>query len=373
MRLVVFLDGTWNEPDDNTNVTRLKDLTIDDGTDQIVKYVEGVGTRLTERIRGGAFGKGLSRNLREAYEWLVQHYRDGDEIFLFGFSRGAYTARTLAGMIARCGLLTPNASMTVPEVFERYREGKAATPLHRLEWKVRDGDSLSPDDQRLVDSSRRVDIEFIGVWDTVGALGVPFGRIRGWSRSSFSFHNTYPSTLYKNMFHAVAIDEHRKAFDATLWTGFQEKGKEFEPLNDDQTLEQRWFVGDHGDVGGSGSLALLPLRWIQENAAARGLTYTGLVEVPADTILTEHGDSFATFAFGLYRIIKLNRRHRRKIGRPPRKTSSKAGFSHTINETIDASVFERWRRDPAYRPRNLKKWARRNGVDPSEMAATRSA
>ena len=373
MRLAIFLDGTWNEPDDNTNVTRLKELTIDDGTHQRVKYVEGVGTKFTERIRGGAFGKGLSRNVREAYEWLVQHHRDGDEIYLFGFSRGAYTARTLAGMIARCGLLRPDASMSVVDIFERYREGKEATPLHRLEWKVRDGESLLADDQRLFDNSRRVDIEFIGVWDTVGALGVPFGRIRGWSRSSFSFHNTYPSTLYKNMYHAVAIDEHRKAFDATLWTGFQEEGKEFKPLKDDQTLEQRWFVGDHGDVGGSGSLALLPLRWIQENASARGLTFSGSLNVPADTILTEHGDSFATFAFGLYRIIKLNRRHRRQIGRPPRKTSSKAGLSHTINETIDSSVFERWNRDPTYRPRNLRKWARRNRRDLAEITVTVSA
>jgi uncharacterized protein (DUF2235 family) len=372
-RLALFLDGTWNEPDDNTNVTRLKDLTPDDGSEQLVKYVAGVGTRFTERIRGGALGKGLSRNVRDAYEWLVENHEENDHIFLFGFSRGAYTARTLAGMIARCGLLRPGAAMSVEEIFDRYRQGREVTPLYRLEWRVRDGDPISAEDQRLATNSHRVDIEFIGVWDTVGALGVPFGRIRGLSRSTFSFHNTFPSTLYKNMYHAIAIDEHRKAFDATLWTGFQEEGEAFEPLNADHTLEQRWFVGDHGDVGGSGSLARIPLAWIQEKAAARGMVFSESVDPPSDTILEKHGDSFATFAFGLYRIIKLNRRHRREIGRPPRVTSSKAGRSHVINETIDASVFEKWRKDSTYRPRNLAKWAAKKGASPADMMGPISA
>ena len=124
-RLALFLDGTWNEPDDRTNVSRLRDLTIDDGNQQIVRYVEGVGNRWTERIRGGAFGRGLSRNLRDGYGWLADNFEDGDHIYLFGFSRGAYTARTVAGMIARCGLLRADATMTVDEIFDRYRRGSA--------------------------------------------------------------------------------------------------------------------------------------------------------------------------------------------------------------------------------------------------------
>ncbi len=367
-RLALFLDGTWNEPDDRTNVSRLRDLTLERDNEQLVRYIEGVGNRWSERIRGGAFGKGLARNIREGYEWLAANYEDGDHIFLFGFSRGAYTARTLAGMIARCGLLRKGATMQVDEIFDRYRRGSEATPIHQIEWKVRDGENLETADQRLWDQSRRVDIEFLGVWDTVGALGVPFGRIRGLSRSSFSFHNTYPSTLYKGMYHAVAIDEHRGAFDATLWTGFQEEGKEFKPLNDDQALEQRWFVGCHGDVGGGSRLAEIPLAWIQAKAKHHGLEFTSAFDPAADTVLAEPGDSFASFAFGIYRWLKFNKRHLREIGRDPRPTRSRPGRSHVINETIDASVFEKWHKDGSYRPENLDRWAGKQNANLADMS-----
>lgn len=258
--------------------------------------------------------------------------------------------------------------MTVDDIFDRYRQGSDVTPIHQIEWRVRDGDEISPDDQRLWDNARRVDIEFIGVWDTVGALGVPFGRIRGLSRSTFAFHNTYPSTLYKGMYHAVAIDEHRASFDATLWTGFQEDGSEFTPLNDDQTLEQRWFIGCHGDVGGASRLARIPLAWLQAKAKDHGLRFTEDVDPPSDTVLEKPGDSFSTFAFGIYRWLKFNRRHMREIGRAARRTRSRPGLSHVINETIDASVFEKWRKDESYRPGNLDKWAGKKGASPGDMS-----
>ncbi len=376
-RLALFLDGTWNDPEDNTNVSRLKVLTADrDGVPQLVFYGEGVGNRASERLRGGALGKGLSRNVRTGYQWLIEHYEDGDQVFLFGFSRGAFTARTLAGMIARCGLLQPGAAMSVPQAYARYRQGKEATPLHELEWRQRDGEALSPDERLWLESSRRIDIEFIGVWDTVGALGVPFGKIRGLSRSTFEFHNTYPSVLYKNMFHAVAIDEHRKAFDATLWTGFQPKGEDFDPLKPDQTIEQRWFVGDHCDVGGghpSAPLAQIPLAWLQTEAAARGLAFKRMVEVPDEAMLARPHDSFASFALGVYRLIKLNQRHLRTIGRPPRRTARKPGLSHVLHETIDASVFAKWRDDPTYRPSNLADWAAERGLNPAAFHETMEA
>ncbi len=372
-RLAVFLDGTWNDPSSRTNVTRLQEVTPDNGQTQLVHYGAGVGTRFLERFRGGALGKGLARNVRTAYEWLADNYDDGDHIFLFGFSRGAYTARTLGGMIARCGLLQRSAALDVDDIFERYRRGEEVTALHELDFARLTGRAISPEDERFMEQSRRVDIEFIGVWDTVGALGVPFGRIRGLSRSTFAFHNTYPSTLYKNMYHAVAIDEHRNAFDATLWTGFQPANAPFRPLNDDQTLEQRWFVGDHGDVGGSGDLATVPLAWMQSKAADRGLQFTRALVPAPDVELGPHGDSFRSFGFGLYRLARLNRRHRRAIGRPPRETRSRAGHSHVINETIDPSVFRRWNADSSYRPRNLEDWIRRSGTDPSAVSAVVTA
>lgn len=106
-RLAVFLDGTWNAVDDNTNVWRMKALCAPksiDGKTQLVYYEIGVNGSL-----GGLFGKGLDENIRLAYEWLVENYTDGDEIFIFGFSRGAYTARSLAGLVTRLGILKPGS------------------------------------------------------------------------------------------------------------------------------------------------------------------------------------------------------------------------------------------------------------------------
>ena len=139
-RLAVFLDGTWNEPDDNTNVSRLRDLVAHDnaGVEQRVEYQRGVGTRFGEWLRGGIGGKGLSHNVKAAYRWFVDDYDDGDEIFIFGFSRGAFTARSLAGVIARCGLLDRDADMTVNEVYDRYRD-EDATPMHEIGFAVEDG------------------------------------------------------------------------------------------------------------------------------------------------------------------------------------------------------------------------------------------
>ena len=111
-RLALFFDGTWNKPENNTNVWRLSLMLADkgpDGVPQVKFYDEGVGTHWFDRISGGAFGAGLSANVRRGYRWLMEHYNPGDEIYVFGFSRGAFTARSLSGVISRCGLLKPEA------------------------------------------------------------------------------------------------------------------------------------------------------------------------------------------------------------------------------------------------------------------------
>src|SRR5437867_5462888 len=125
-RLAVFLDGTWNKPESNTNVWRLYLMLADRGEDGVPQkqyYDAGVGTYWFDRISGGWFGYGLSENIRSAYRWLIEHYNPGDEIFIFGFSRGAFTARSLTGVIARCGLLKPAAPMSFYQLYERYRKG----------------------------------------------------------------------------------------------------------------------------------------------------------------------------------------------------------------------------------------------------------
>src|SRR6266481_2636671 len=120
-RLALFFDGTWNTPEDNTNVWRL-DLMLaqagPDGVPQRKFYDPGVGTHWYDRLSGGAFGAGLSENVEQGYRWLMDNYNPGDEIYIFGFSRGAFTARSLAGVIARCGLLKPNAPISYAGLYE---------------------------------------------------------------------------------------------------------------------------------------------------------------------------------------------------------------------------------------------------------------
>ena len=250
--LPMFLDGTWNKPDDNTNVWRVSQLvaaTDAHGNVQRSYYHPGVGTKRFDRFRGGAFGEGLDPNIQRAYQWLMSEYDDGDKIYLFGFSRGAFTARSLAGLIGKCGLLWPGARFSVPQTFERYRRGNEVPALYNLTSKTHPIATPTDEDKLLMQESRLVDIEFIGVWDTVGALGVP-GKLGRLTRGQYYFHSTNPSVRYRNMYQALAIDENRGPYKAALWTLFQPKGGPVPKLKPYQTLEQRWFVGAHCNVGG---------------------------------------------------------------------------------------------------------------------------
>ena len=349
-RLVLFLDGTWNDPSDTTNVTRLrKALAAADaaGVEQLPYYAEGVGNKFLERFRGGVFGFGLSKKIRDAYEWLAKNYEDGDEIFVFGFSRGAFTARSLAGVVAKRGLLDePGKTMTVDELFDSYRKSKT---------------------RKLADGARWVPIKFIGVFDTVGTLGMPAGPIRTkLTRVGQYFHNTNPSVQYHHMYHALAIDEHRPPYAATLWTQYVRHGNAPTPLQKHQTVEQRWFIGAHTDVGGgakSAGLPLLPAVWMQQCAAGHDLAFSEQLVAGANAHVEPVTDSFGKFLFGLYKLVRRNRRYFRGVGAGPSVVKAGDADSLPINESIDASVFDRYRADAEYRPQNLVEWAAREGVD----------
>ncbi|MBR0750152.1 DUF2235 domain-containing protein, partial [Bradyrhizobium japonicum] len=125
-KLAIYLDGTFNTLNNNTNVWRLKSLTAET-PDQRVYYSQGVGTIRGEVVRGGVAGYGIDDEIIKAYTWLIENYDDGDEIFIFGFSRGAYTARSLSGLISKCGILRLGAPLSIEQLYARYRLYAAPT------------------------------------------------------------------------------------------------------------------------------------------------------------------------------------------------------------------------------------------------------
>lgn len=385
-KLVLFLDGTWNDPDDETNVFRLSQALADtdsEGNRQLSFYLKGVGTKFLTRLLGGAVGVGLSNNVQEAYAWLVKHYEDNDEVFIFGFSRGAYTARSVAGVIINCGLLHRNATTTIDKIYERYQRGKEEIPYYKLEYQSRHSpENVKLDDLELLKCSRRVKIKMIGVWDTVGALGVPWTEVPWIGRRNFYFHNTNLSVLIENAFHALAIDERRSPYRPTLWTKFkptaETKLKELavagvEPLPPAQTIEQRWFIGAHSNVGGgykNDTLMSIPLNWMQQKAIGCGLAFADVLPVIAGAHLVEPIDSFGQFMGGCYKWITLGKHFNRTIGSD--EYAVKGGTSAPINEWIDASVFQRFKEVPDYRPASLLDWAKRRNLDLSQQVGDAS-
>jgi uncharacterized protein (DUF2235 family) len=420
-RLVLCFDGTWNTPEDHTNVSRLYAAIPDESSgckDQLKFYDAGVGTTWGEWLRGGALGWGLDQNILQGYCWLIKQYNpspttdqlteeyevedqnntpqkivetfeDGDEIFLFGFSRGAFTARSLAGLINRCGLL--KADLVVQQ--EKQKQTTRRSSL----WKFLPGaqhskdaqtagekrsdlDEITPDaelvkttwnlyrqestNQKIEARLQRewaefrqqyswnVKIKFVGVWDTVGALGLP--TFYAWvplSRASYKFHDTTLGRVIEHAFHAVAIDENRKDYDVTLWT--QKYAT--------QEVEQRWFPGAHANVGGGyedDRLPDPPLAWLAQKAIDTGLEFnkspalsfdgaTCTLALPPEMkldgneYLSTVRDSYKEFMGGAYQVAKLGQRWYRPM------------LVHGVNETIDPTANLKWARDPTYRPHNL--------------------
>jgi hypothetical protein len=185
--LIVLFDGTWSAARTRTNVERFRRLIapIDDrGVTQLCSYVAGVGVKPgIEHWLGGAFGLGLSANVKDGYRWLSETWCAGDEIWLFGFSRGAYTARSLVGLIRKCGLLWPDAAGRVGPIGVDH-----AYALYR--------NALHPDDRRMRRYrdrfARAAGVHFVGVWETVGMLGIP--GVAAWFPFARAMRSTTPSS-----------------------------------------------------------------------------------------------------------------------------------------------------------------------------------
>jgi uncharacterized protein (DUF2235 family) len=370
-RIALFLDGTWNSVQNNTNVWRAKSLCVS-SEEQISYYSQGVGTLFGQRFMGGAFGYGLDAEVVNAYEWLIENYDQGDQIFIFGFSRGAYTARALSGLISECGLLSAGSPLSVDQLYARYRKREIRS-IRQLAHEPES--SLTIEERWLKKYSRPIAIWFIGVWDTVGALGIPFGRIPFISRSQYNFLQTDLWIDNDVAYHALAIDEHRAAFAPSLWTWPYAKddpsatGAYAFPAI--ERVEQRWFVGAHANVGGGYAddiLAQRPLNWLLQKATARGLILKDGASADADGQEGRINNSFMEMAFGIYAFFHLFIPFKRKVGQVT--IDSKDGTKYIVNETIDESVFARWANDKSYRPKGLASWANRRQVDPENIKSS---
>lgn len=247
--IVMCFDGTGNEYGDNkTNVVRTCEIANADDS-QLVFYDPGVGTggwdydHSTGDVkakRDQATGRGLQGNVEDGYRFLMEAYEPGDRVYLLGFSRGAFTARSLGGMLFQCGLLRPGLSNLVKQASEVYN---------------RKDDGLDAGFKATF--SRPCPVHFVGVWDTVRSLTLNAGK---------KFHNARLNPEIANAYHAVALDEMRKDFPPDLW---DEKN-----ISKGQNVEQVWFAGVHSDVGGwydERGLSDIPLRWMLEKAAACGM------------------------------------------------------------------------------------------------------
>ena len=273
-RIVFCADGTWQAPVNNTNVYRLyKALMV--ASDQVTFYDDGVGADATglDRILDGAFGQGILQKIQDGYTKIAHVYEPGDEIFLFGFSRGAYTARSLAGMIAICGLPTGAFSDDcVTKAFAAYRD-----PVNRA--SILAGLATCGLGQAT--------IQMVGVWDTVGSLGIPaiFGQV---DYTKYGFLDTSLHPDIKNAYQCLALDEKRVQFPATLWQGDPAPG---------QTVEQVWFSGCHGDVGGGTAvggpvdagtrLCDITMGWMLSKALPQGITVDPAIAAQYGTLSAE--------------------------------------------------------------------------------------
>lgn len=341
-RIAIFCDGTWNRNDkdlldaegrDMTNVAHMfnaiKNVPASaDGHRQIAHYVDGVGTPdqagflgklkyTSDKFGGGAFGWGLDEKILNAYSFLIENYDPGDQIFLFGFSRGSYTARSLVGLLRNCGLpkltdgdpsrfhalenpASPFRNLTRDQFFQHlmavYRSRKSTDVDAQIMGDEPDSDRakrlrewVNPEiithrDDHIghpkADSCTYIRIEYIGVFDTVKALGLPElnKNLAEWNHR-YQFHDAALSSMVRAARHAIAIDEPRITYKSVPWAAESVNWLNGRPESGGQaTVLQKWFPGVHGTVGGAlagdaRGLGNATMEWMVEGAEARGLTF----------------------------------------------------------------------------------------------------
>jgi uncharacterized protein (DUF2235 family) len=280
-RIVICADGTWNRPgkgpeDQPTNVLKLARAVkpaASDGVAQQVFYYWGLGSYHDGAV-AGTTGRGIGRNTLDNYRYLVHNYAPGDEIYLLGFSRGSYKVRSLCGLINNCGILKRPDARLIQSAFEYYKKsGPAHSP-----------NGVKSKDFRATHSYPNRTIKFVGVWDTVGALSIPFSFL-GFLDNADEFYHTKMGDNILTARHAMAIDELRSDFEPTIWHD-----------REHMSLNQVWFNGVHSNIGGSypadldgGVLSDISMDWIRKEAKIAGLhlethMIQGLKPVPKTTL-----------------------------------------------------------------------------------------
>lgn len=379
--IAIFCDGTWQNLTQRfpTNVTRLARAVAPKGVDahtdkpipQIVFYDDGVGVgqgvaENVTRFVGGAIGKGLDRKIAEAYEFLCLNFEPGDRIFIFGFSRGAYTARSLAGLLRKCWILRRENITEYAQAVEVYRNHSkdavevqlfrrnfcypAATVTEDLNFADRTKGFVAKSSEQERDLGW---VQYVGVWDTVGSLGLPRGLpFADILNDKYRFHDLELSRFVFNARHAVAIDEKRETFGPTLWSNLptlNQRAGAADLAYDLRPYQQTWFPGGHGSVGGGeddGGISIGPLLWIAEGAARAGLAFD-----PGILQMYKNADNPCA-----------NLSEERSIGEI---VLSIAGLKDregvTSIDDVSPGARRRWKERPEYRPKTLSPVAKALG------------
>lgn len=359
-RLVLCFDGTWDRLDvarpTNVQITAesVRD-TSGDGVAQVVYYDQGVGTGGKDALTGGLFGAGLLKTISDAYRFLIFNYAPGDEIYAFGFSRGAYTARSLVGLLATCSIISHHHAGRLDEAIAHYRRrnDSAGFADEMLQFRAAYAPHLCLSDEEIAWRTARggkhepekLEIAYLGVWDTVGSLGIPdYVALSGWVNRGLRFHDVSLSALARSARHAVAIDERNRDFEPTLWDNLAELNRRrgFDPAASDAPYQQVWFPGVHGAVGGGGErrgLANIALDWIWDGARRAGLEFDTSPGSPAAALEADYRDVLvSSHANGVMGFLL------HKLPEGDRLPGPAA-----LHE-VSSSARQRWKEDPANLP-----------------------
>jgi uncharacterized protein (DUF2235 family) len=368
--LVVCCDGSSNEFGDvNTNVVRLVQVLEQDPRTQLVYYDPGVGTlpepglfsrpaQVMSRWLGLGFGVGLLRNVEEAYSFLMDVWRPNDRVYLFGFSRGAYTVRILAGLLRQVGLLAAGQRQLVPYALRLYRATPDVTKRrkHSAYWRLCGQFRNTFGCPIPGQASRRFPVHFLGVWDTVSSVG--------WVWNPRHFAYTARNDSVATIRHAVSLDERRSFFRQNLFVpiepDFSEDESDGAPAQD---LQERWFAGGHCDIGGGysdarGALWRVAFDWMVGEARAMGLRVDDgrLRRIRSQPRLagepwqerTNRSLTWKWWAAELWPKLSYSKRWKRRY-----PSAGLFGSRGTEGAVLHESVLQRLRADPRYRPRNI--------------------